>query len=121
LIYDLTHKFTQAMDDDLNIAPALAALFEFIHHINRTLDSDGLDPSDRSRVEEVLSRLNSLLMVMDLAQIEPSKQVEELIAERVHARQEKDWARADKIRNDLKELGVEVTDTKDGTKWRKIR
>jgi cysteinyl-tRNA synthetase len=60
-------------------------------------------------------------MVMDLMEQEPSKQIEELIAERAYARQKKDWAKADKIRNELKGLGVEVIDTKDGTRWRKIR
>ena len=121
LIYDLSHRFTKAMDDDLNIAPALAALFEFIHHINRIVDSKGLEPSDRNKIEDVLSRLNSVLMVMDLTDTEPSKQIEELIGERAYARQKKDWAKADKIRNELRELGVEVIDTSDGTRWRKIR
>ena len=121
LIYDLSHKFTEAMDDDLNIAPALAALFEFIHHINHIVDSKGLGPSDRNKVEDILSRLNSVLMVMDLMEQKPSKQIKELIAERAYARQKKHWAKADKIRNELKKLGVEVIDTKDGTRWRKIR
>jgi cysteinyl-tRNA synthetase len=85
------------------------------------VDSKGLEPSDRNKIEDILSRLNSVLMVMDLTEAEPSKQIEELIAERVYARQKKDWAKADKIRNELKELGVEVIDTKDGTRWRKIR
>ena len=120
LIYDLRHKFIQEMDDDLNIAPALAALFEFIHHINSVMDSKGLDPSDRNKIEDALSRLNSVLMVMDLAEEESSKQIEELIKERTYARQKKDWAKADNIRNELKELGVEVIDTRDGTTWRKI-
>ncbi|HDH87513.1 MAG: cysteine--tRNA ligase [Deltaproteobacteria bacterium] len=120
LIYDLRHKFTEKMDDDLNIAPALAALFEFMHHINRIMDSKGLDPSDRDKIEAILSRLNSVLMVMDLAEPEPSQQIENLTQERDDARQKKDWAKADKIRNELKKLGVEVIDTKDGTRWRKI-
>ncbi len=121
LIYDLGHKFTEAMDDDLNIAPALAALFEFIHNINHIVDSKGLGPSDRNKIEDILSRLNSVLMVMDLMEQEPSKQIEELIPERAYSRQKKDWVKADKIRNELKELGVEVIDTKAGTRWRKIR
>ncbi len=121
LIYDLRHKFIQEMDDDLNIAPALAALFEFIHKINRIMDSQGLNPSDRDKIEGVLSRLNSVLMVMDLEGVESSKQIEELIKERTYARQKKDWAKADKIRDELKELGAEVIDTRDGTRWRKIR
>ena len=120
LIYDLRHTFTGELDDDLNIAPALAALFEFMHHINRIMDSQGLDPSDRDKILAILSKLNSVLMVMDLAAIEPSQQIEELMKERTDARQKKDWAKADTIRNELKELGVEVIDTKDGTRWRKI-
>ncbi len=121
LIYDLRHKFIEEMDDDLNISPALAALFEFIHKINRIIDSQGLNPSDRNKIEDVLSRLNSVLMVMDLTGAESSKQIEELIKERTYARQKKDWSKADNIRNKLKDLGVEVIDTKDGTRWRKIR
>jgi cysteinyl-tRNA synthetase len=120
LIYDLRHTFTGEMDDDLNIAPALAALFEFMHHINRIMDSHGLDASDRDTIIAILSKLNSVLMVMDLAEEEPSQQIEELMKERADARQNKDWAKADTIRNELKKLGIEVTDTKEGTRWRKI-
>jgi cysteinyl-tRNA synthetase len=121
LIYDLRYKFIQEMNDDLNIAPALAALFEFIHKINRIIDSQGLDPSDRDKIEDVLSRLNSVLMVMDLTEAESSKHIEELIKERTYAREKKDWAKADKVRDELKELGVEVIDTRGGTRWRKMR
>jgi cysteinyl-tRNA synthetase len=120
LIYDLRHTFTGEMDDDLNIAPALAALFEFMHHINRIMDSHGLDASDRDTIIAILSKLNSVLMVMDLAEEEPPQQIEELMKERADARQNKDWAKADTIRNELKKLGIEVTDTKEGTRWRKI-
>jgi cysteinyl-tRNA synthetase len=121
LIYDLNHKFTVAMDDDLNIAPALAALFEFMHEINLIMDSKGLHPQDRNKIEDILSRLNSVLMLMDLSEMETSQQIEKLIKERALARQNKDWAQADKIRDDLKKLGVEIIDTKQGTQWRKIR
>jgi cysteinyl-tRNA synthetase len=120
LIYDLRHTFTKEMDDDLNIASALAALFEFMHRINRIIDSQGLDPSDRDTIVAILSKLNSVLMVMDLAEEEPSQQIEELMKERANARQKKDWTKADNIRNELTKLGIEVTDTKDGTRWRKI-
>jgi cysteinyl-tRNA synthetase len=120
LIYDLRHKFVKEMDDDLNIAPALAALFEFIHHINSILDSKGLHPSDRDKIEDVLSKLNSVLMVMDLREVESSRQIEELVQERADARQKGDWAKADNIRKQLRNLGAEVIDTRDGTKWRRI-
>lgn len=121
LIYDLRHKFIAAMDDDLNIAPGLAALFEFIHRINRIIDSQGLDPSDRNKIEAALAAINSLLMVMDLTETETTQQVEELLKERASARQKRDWPRADAIRSTLLELGVEVVDTRGGTTWRKIK
>jgi len=120
LIYDLNHRFTEAMDADLNIAAALAALFEFTHQINRMMDSKGLNPSDQEKVEAVLARINSVLMVMDLTEAEPSRQTEELLKERDEARQKKDWPRADAIRNELKKMGIELIDTPDGTTWRKI-
>ena len=120
LIYDLRHKFMKEMDDDLNIAPALAALFEFIRHINRIVDSKGLHPPDRDKIEDLLSRLNSVLMVMDLTEAESSRQIEDLIQERAYARQKKGWAKADTIRKQLRNLGVEVIDTHDGTRWQKI-
>jgi cysteinyl-tRNA synthetase len=91
-----------------------------MHHINRIMDSHGLDASDRDTIIAILSKLNSVLMVMDLAEEEPPQQIEELMKERADARQNKDWAKADTIRNELKKLGIEVTDTKEGTRWRKI-
>ena len=120
LVYDLRHRFVKEMDNDLNLAPALAALFEFIHQTNRIMNSKGLDPSDRNKIEDVLSKINSVLMVMDLTGPESSEHVEKLIKERAYARQKNDWARADKIRDELKNLGVEVTDTRGGTTWRRI-
>jgi len=119
IIYDLSHKFNSAMDDDLNVAPALAALFEFVHKINSIIDSNGLDLSDREKIEKILSGINSVLMVMDLSEIEPTQQIEELMKERAAARQKKDWQKADILRKRLGELGVEVIDTKKGTTWRR--
>ncbi|UCF72210.1 MAG: cysteine--tRNA ligase [Deltaproteobacteria bacterium] len=120
LVYDLRHRFVKEMDNDLNLAPALAALFEFTHQTNRIMNSEGLHPSDRNKIEDVLFKINSVLMVMDLTGPESSEHIEKLIKERAYARQKNDWARADKIRGELKNLGVEVTDTRGGTTWRRI-
>ncbi len=62
-----------------------------------------------------------MLMVMDLTEAEASKQIEELVKERAYARQKKDWAKADKMRDEVKKLGFEVIDTRDGPRWREIR
>jgi cysteinyl-tRNA synthetase len=121
LIYDLKQQFVAAMDDDLNISQALAALFGFIHAINRIMDSQGLHLSDRKKVERVVSGINSVLMIMDLERLEPSQNIEQLLQERAMAREVQDWSKADQIRKELNELGVEVIDTREGTTWRLVR
>jgi cysteinyl-tRNA synthetase len=61
-----------------------------------------------------------VLGVMDLELPEPDERVAALIKERDKARRDKDWKRADRIRQELKEMGVEVIDTRDGTVWRMV-
>jgi len=119
IIYDLGRKFTSEMDNDLNIAPALAALFEFVHKINSIIDSNGLDESDRKKIEKILSGINSVLMIMDFSEEKPTEQIEKLLRERDVARGNKDWQEADILRERLSHLGVEVLDTKKGTTWRR--
>jgi cysteinyl-tRNA synthetase len=121
LIYDLKQRFVSAMDDDLNISQALAALFDFVHAINRIMDSQGLHLSDRKKIEGIISGLNPVLMLLDLEKPEPSQKIEQLLKERATARQRKDWSKADQIRNELNELGIEVIDTREGTTWRIVR
>jgi len=121
LIYDLTRRFGEAMDDDLNISQVLAVFFEFMHEVNRIMVAQGVAPSDREKIENLLAKINSVLMVMDLSETESNQEIEELLRERNSARETKDWARADVIREKLKELGIAVIDTPDGTTWRKIR
>jgi cysteinyl-tRNA synthetase len=119
LVYDLRHKFMESMDDDFNVAPALAALFEFTREINRIMDQKGLSPGDKQKVEDVLKGINSVLGVMDLELPEPDEQVQDLIKKRDAARRNKDWESADRIRQELGEMGIELIDTRDGTVWRK--
>jgi cysteinyl-tRNA synthetase len=121
LIYDLTRRFGEAMDEDLNISQALAAFFEFTHKANHLIDTRGLDPYDREKIENVLARINSVLMVMDLEEVESNQQIEEVLSDRKEARAMRDWAKADAIREKLRQLGITVFDTPDGTTWRRIR
>jgi cysteinyl-tRNA synthetase len=119
LLYDLKHKFIEAMDDDLNMAPALAALFEFTRDINRVMDRKGLSTSDKQKVEEGLQEVNSVLGVLDLESSKPEEKVEKWIKKREEARKKKDWEAADKLRQRLKNMGIEVIDTKEGPVWRR--
>ncbi len=118
-IYALRQKFIESMDDDFNIAPALASLFQFTRTINKKIDQSGLDPSDREKVLTALGRVNSVLGIMRLEPTVADEAVEELVQRREAARAEKEWDLADELREKLKGMGVEVIDTKEGPVWRK--
>ena len=60
-VYAMKHKFTESMDDDFNIAPALAALFQFTRRMNKIIDQRGLSPSDREKAMEALGQVDSVL------------------------------------------------------------
>jgi cysteinyl-tRNA synthetase len=121
IAYDLRHKFVESMDDDLNIAPGLAALFQFTRRINKIMDQNGLSASDQEKVLKALKHINLVLGVMDLEPPEVDKEVGGLIERREKARDEKEWETADRLRQELQDAGIEVIDTKEGPVWRKIK
>ena len=121
VVYNLNHEFSEAMDDDLNTSQALAALFEFTRNVHRIVDQKGLSQEDRQRVTEALAAVNSVLEIMDLSEPQADDAIEALIRNRELARKAKDWEMSDRIRQELKGMGIEVTDTKDGTMWRRDR
>jgi len=83
------------------------------------MDKKGLSTGDKQKVEEILSSINDVFGVMDLEPPEPEQRVAELIKSREAARKAMDWDRADRIRDELNEMGVELLDTRDGTLWRR--
>jgi len=121
VVYDLRHKFSESMDDDFSIAAALAALFQFTHRLNTIMDRNGLSPSDKEKALKALARINSVLGIMDLEPPKVDQDMETLIEQREQARKNKDWDTADRLRRELKEMGIEVIDTKEGPGWRKVR
>jgi cysteinyl-tRNA synthetase len=121
VVYNLNHEFSEAMDDDLNTSRALAALFESTREVHRIVDQKGLSQEDKQRVKEALAAVNSVLEIMDLSAPQADEEVEALIRKREGARMAEDWETADRIRQELKRMGIEVTDTKDGSLWRRDR
>lgn len=121
LIYDLRHRFTESMDDDLNIAPALAGLFEFIHSINILISKDKISRSDSKKIEKALREIDSVLGIMDFEIETKIPDVEDLIKQRESARKNKDWKLADSIRDRLRSMGIEMVDTPTGTIWWKVK
>lgn len=113
-------SFVNAMDDDFNTPLALAALYELVKAINTARDNDAND----EQLKPAQSMLRELTGVLGLrlnekqGSSEQDAQVEALIAERNEARTQKQWARSDELRDQLKEMGVTIEDSKDGTTWR---
>ncbi|MCP4577229.1 MAG: cysteine--tRNA ligase [Deltaproteobacteria bacterium] len=119
-IYALKNGFVSAMDDDFNVAAGLAALFRFTRNINQRMDQRGLAVSDREKILAALGRINSVLGIMDLEPTDADPEVEALINKRELARNRKDWTTADHLRDELEKMGIEVIDTQDGPRWRRI-
>jgi cysteinyl-tRNA synthetase len=121
IVYDVRQRFTESMDDDFNVSAALAALFQFAHRINKIADRNGLSPDDKEKVLKVLERINSVLGVMGLAAPVVGQEVEALIEKREQARKNKDWESADRLRQELKEMGIEIIDSKEGPVWHDVK
>ena len=119
MIYDLKHQFVESLDDDFNVARGLAALFGFIREVNRIMDRGEMSPHDKGKVQGILGEIDSVLGFMDLEPPERNEKAEALLRSRDEARRARDWSTADRIRLELREMGIEVIDTKEGTLWRR--
>ena len=111
--------FEDSMDDDLNTADAITAVFNIVKHSNSKLDEN----SNKKIIDyslDTLKKLTKVLGIMEKAEDNLDEEVEKLIEERKEARKNKDFKRADEIRDLLLEKGVQIKDTRDGTTWKKI-
>jgi len=114
-----TDSFESALDDDLNISPALAAVFDFVRDINRLIHDNKLSAEDGAEVLDTMARFDSVLGIVSKDEVDIDSEVEDLIVKRNEARKNKDFAEADRIRDDLLARGIVLEDTADGTKWKK--
>jgi cysteinyl-tRNA synthetase len=113
-----------ALADDLNAPNALAGLFTFIHKANAQLDRRGSDRAALERAQEVLSRINTVLDIVPDRTVEDPELaawVDERIAARRAARERREFAEADRIRQELVGRGIAIEDGPGGTKWKKVR
>ena len=112
-------RFDDAMDDDLNTADAIGAIFELIKHANVTLKPG----CAKEAVEAVIATFKEMTGVLGLVkekEEEKNAEVDALVEARAQARKEKNWKESDRIRDQLKEMGYVVEDTAQGQKVRRI-
>jgi len=131
----LRARFEAALDDDLNTAQALGYLFETVRLLNRLLEAPAADPAYLTLLQEMHHELVDLGRVLNLLQADPQTmvaslrqkaaglkitpdEIQQLIDQRAQARKNKDWGRADTIRQQLLDLDILLEDTPQGTIWK---
>jgi cysteinyl-tRNA synthetase len=112
-------RWDDALRDDLNLPAAVGHLFEFIKAFNPRLESGKATAEERAGAMAMLRHANRILDVIEFPEAVDAE-VEHLIAEREAARQRRDFARADEIRQQLLGMGIQLDDTKDGPRWKRL-
>ena len=112
--------YRAALDDDLNLPQGIGVVFELIREANAALDEMKVGAGGRAALLGLLEEVDGHLDVMGGEEPGLADEVERLIAEREAARAAKDFASADRIREELKERGIALEDSRDGVRWRRV-
>jgi cysteinyl-tRNA synthetase len=124
-VAEARQAFTTALQHDLNTAAALAAVFDLIRDLNAAIDAGEISASEAEEVRQVMDECDRVLGVVSLRQAEDAQppvaveEIERLIEERRSARQRRDFAESDRIRDELADRGVLLEDNSGGTHWKK--
>ena len=118
LLSSRREQFITAMDDDLNTADAISAVFELVRDINTNVIGENASKELAQFAAELFDELTGVLgLVYNRKKDDLDGEIEALILARQNARKEKNWAEADKIRDELKAQGIILEDTPQGVKW----
>jgi len=121
LIQRYREQFTAAMDDDLNISGGLGALFEFIREINTNYPDSQVPQGNKKEVLAFLDELNTVIACFNFGEELADEEIMKLIDERNQARKDRDFSRADEIRDQLKGMGIVLEDTRDATRFKRLK
>ena len=112
-------KFKAAMEDDFNTADAIAAIFELVKYANQNTDSSSSKAYSQALLDELTTLCDVLGILVETKEEMLDSEIEALIEERQQARKNRDFARADEIRDELLEKGIVLEDTREGVKWKR--
>jgi cysteinyl-tRNA synthetase len=118
---DVRAAYRTALDDDLNLPAGLGPVFELVREANAALDGGRVGMAAREALLELLTDVDAHLDVLREERAPLDEAVERLIAEREEARRARDFATADRIRDDLRERGILLEDSREGVRWKVVR
>ncbi|MBI2660237.1 cysteine--tRNA ligase, partial [Candidatus Woesearchaeota archaeon] len=121
IIQKTKKEFEEVMDDDLNISSALSRIFELVKEINILLMENKIGKKDAQKIMKIMEKFDKVLGILKEKEGKLKPELKKLIDEREKARKEKDFAKADRIREELKQKGIILEDTKDGVRWKKVK
>ncbi len=121
LIEKSLEKFDASLCDDLNVSPALAAIFDLMNDVNSRIAEENLNSKEAIAVMEFLDKTNEILGIFRDEEDSIPEEVTKMLEERIQAKQDKNWALADELRDSIKNLGYVIEDTKKGSRVKKIQ
>ena len=118
---EAAQQFENGLDDDLNTAQALAAVFDFIRKSNIALTEGTVKEDDRRQILDFFKKVDERLAIIPPMEelVQGDAEIESLIGQRNQARKNRDFAMSDRIRDQLLDRGVVIEDTREGTRWRR--
>ena len=120
-IGELRSAYREALDDDLNLPQGVGVVFELVREANAALDAGRVGANAREALLAFISEFDAHLDVVRAEEPGLADEVERLISERETARKARDFARSDQIRDELRQKGIALEDSKDGVRWRRVR
>ena len=112
--------YRDALDDDLNLPQGMGAVFELVREVNAALDEGRVGTETEEEWVALLADVDTHLDVLNVDESDLAEEVEKLIAEREAARVARDFATSDRIRQELRDRGIALEDSKDGVRWKRV-
>jgi cysteinyl-tRNA synthetase len=120
-IAEVRTGYREALDDDLNLPQGIGLVFELVREANAALDAGRVGAQAHAALLALIDDFDAHLDVVRVEEPGLADEVERLIAEREAARKARDFGRSDQIRDELRQKGIALEDSKDGVRWRRVR